>query len=152
MGDMSADGQVVPGARRGLVRLETPRPMAGVLMVALLVLGVIVALVGSGSSRLISARVAGPGDAELRVSGSHADLITHGLRPPPPGDVYEVWLEPPHSPALPTTVLFAVARGGSVELRLPESLSGIRQVLVTPEPAGGSLSPTAPPVLVFRVG
>ena len=113
---------------------------------------VLVALLVSGGQRVIPAHVAGvKGSAQLRVAGGRGQLIVRGLTAPPSGDVYQVWLEPPHSPPLPTRVLFTIASGGSADLTLPGSLAGISRVLVTPEPPGGSLAPTHAPVIVARV-
>ena len=119
-----------------------------------MVLAAIVAflLVGSGR-QVIQARVIGiRGTAQLEIKGGRGQLILHDLAPPPAGEVYEVWLEPSHSPPLPTQVLFTTISGSGADLKLPDSLHGITQVLVTPEPAGGSLAPTHSPVIVVRLG
>lgn len=106
----------------------------------------------SGSSRpatrVIDAKVAGHGSAQLRISGGHAELVVHGLSAAPAGKVYEVWLAPAHGAPDPTSALFGVTRaGGNAYVGIPGKLHGIVAVLVTPEPAGGSSAPTHAPVI-----
>lgn len=100
-------------------------------------------------TRVIQARVAGiSGTASVHLDGGRGELIVHHLSPPPPGDIYEMWLKRPrHAPA-PTNVLFSVASSGEGEVGLPPQLRGATQILVTPEPNGGSPFPTHSPVIV----
>ena len=59
-----------------------------------------------------------------------------------------MWLKRPrHAPA-PTSVLFSVTSSGEGEIGLPSRLRGVTQILVTPEPDGGSRVPTHSPVIV----
>lgn len=103
---------------------------------------------GSGTS-VIPARVAGiAGTASVRLSGGRGELIVHRLTPPPPGDIYEMWLKRPRSAPAPTNVLFSVTSAGAGEIGLPPRLHGVTEILVTPEPMGGSLVPTHSPVIV----
>jgi anti-sigma-K factor RskA len=64
---------------------------------------------------------------------------------PPPGRVYQVWLMRDGAKPQPTRALFVV-RSGSVNI--PGGTKGADHVLVTAEPAGGSLQPTTQPVIV----
>ena len=66
---------------------------------------------------------------------------------PPFGEIYELWLDRPGSPPQPTDALFTVTGAGSADVQIPDSLRGVRSVLVTAEPLGGSSSPTSAPVL-----
>ncbi len=66
---------------------------------------------------------------------------------PPFGEVYELWLDRPGAPPRPTDALFTVTRAGSADVQIPGSLRGVRSVLVTAEPLGGSPSPTSAPIL-----
>jgi hypothetical protein len=88
------------------------------------------------------------GSAELRLTGGHGELIVRHLTPPPAGHVYEVWLKAPGAKPVPASVLFTVNTGGGADVSMPASLRGIAQVLVTPEPSGGSPVPTHRPVIV----
>lgn len=99
--------------------------------------------------RVIQARVSGiSGSASLRLSGGRGELILHHLSPPPPGDIYEMWLKRPDRPPAPTSVLFSVTSSGAGEVGLPPELHGVTAIMVTPEPKGGSLVPTHAPVIV----
>jgi Putative zinc-finger len=122
---------------------------AGVAAVAVaaVVIGVAIGSGGSSGTRVISASV---GNAELRVSGSRADLIVRHLPPPGPGHIYELWTQRAGQPPAPTTALFSVTSAGTAEVGVPGSVKGVSQVLVTPEPDGGSQVPTHAPVIVAR--
>ncbi len=133
------------GGRRGVV-------LAGAC--AAIALMVLAGLDFSNSAgvRVIQARVAGAsGSASVRLSGGRGELIVRRLSPPPPGDIYELWLKRPNRPPAPTSVLFSVTSGGEGEIGLPPRLQGVSAVMVTPEPKGGSPSPTHSPVIVARL-
>lgn len=135
-----------PGWRR-----PTPAFAGGALAACAAALAVALVLaLGGGGGRVIPARVAAAsGTAELRLSGGHGELIVHHFVPPPPGHIYEVWLKTAGQriPS-PANVLFSVTTNGSAQVDLPGNLHGISQVMVTPEPAGGSRVPTHSPVIV----
>jgi anti-sigma-K factor RskA len=135
---------------------STPRSaLASAAVVAVVVLGVLagVELSSSGTSgRVVQAQVSGiSGTAQLRVADGRGELIVRRLTPPPAGHVYEVWLKAADAPPVPASVLFSVSASGSADVGLPGSLRGIGQVLVTPEPEGGSPQPTHAPVIVAPV-
>lgn len=103
---------------------------------------------GSGV-QVIRASVTGiSGSASVRLSGGRGELIVRHLSPPPPGDIYQLWLQRPHSAPTPTNALFSVSSAGAGEVGLPPRLHGVSKILVTPEPRGGSRSPTHSPVIV----
>lgn len=102
-----------------------------------------------GGVRVIRAHVAGvAGSASVRLSGGRGELIVRHFSPPPRGDIYELWLKRPRSAPAPTSVLFSVTSTGTGEIGLPPRLHGVTEILVTPEPKGGSSSPTHTPVIV----
>jgi anti-sigma-K factor RskA len=102
--------------------------------------------------RVIQARVVGiSGRASVRLSDGHSELIVRHLSAPPPGDIYELWLKRPHRAPAPTSALFSVTAAGAGEVDLPPRLHGVSEVMVTPEPAGGSPFPTHSPVIVARL-
>ncbi len=115
---------------------------------------------GSGSSRtrtvqastqVLQATVLAPGHhatAELRKVGSHLELIVVGLPAPPPGRIYEVWLERGAQAPEPTDALFSVTHRGDGSVGVPGDVNGVSKVLVTDEPLGGSLKPTRNPIIV----
>jgi anti-sigma-K factor RskA len=118
---------------------------------AAIALAVLVGLdLSTGShTRVIQARVSGiSGSASLHLSGGRGQLIVHHLSPPPPGHIYEMWLKRPRRAPAPTSVLFSVTSSGEGEIGLPPRLRGVTQILVTPEPDGGSRIPTHSPVIV----
>lgn len=102
--------------------------------------------------RVIQARVSGgTGRAEVRIAEGRAELVVRHLPPAAPGQVYEVWLKAPGGPPKPTSVLFEVTSSGDASVGVPQSVRGVSEVLVTPEPDGGSPQPTHPPVIVARL-
>lgn len=108
---------------------------------------------GSGSpTRVYRAEVpAAPGaSATLRVRDGHGTLQIARLPRTAPGHVYEVWLKRSGKP-LPTDALFTVSSAGSATVAVPGNLSGVRIVMVTAEPDGGSSAPTSAPVIVANV-
>ena len=105
-------------------------------------------------TQTIEAAVTTPGydaTAALRKSGSHVVLVVTGMPAPPPGRIYEVWLERGAQAPQPTDVLFSVTHSGGGSVGVPGSLEGVSKVLVTAEPLGGSLKPTREPVIVASI-
>lgn len=86
--------------------------------------------------------------AQVRIGGGHAELSVQHLASPARGRIYEVWLERPHAAPAPTAALFTVNGAGAADVAVPGDLRGVRELLVTEEPAGGSLVPTGQPVAV----
>lgn len=139
--------------RRGTRGFPAPRRAVAGLVAGLAAAGAVVAGVelsgGPTGGRVIHAQVSGiSGSAELRVTGGHGELIIRHLTPAPAGHVYEVWLKPQGAQPVPANVLFTVNAAGGADVRMPASLRGVAQVLVTPELSGGSPVPTHPPVIV----
>jgi hypothetical protein len=143
--------------RRGFLSwFRVPRP-AVALAAALAVVAVAVGAIelgssGSGGAHVYRAQVTGSrGTAEVRVAGGHAELILHGFSPPPAGHIYEVWLGRPGRAPQPTSALFSVTAKGDGDVEVPGSLHGVQLVMVTPEPLGGSRTPTHAPVISARL-
>jgi hypothetical protein len=82
----------------------------------------------------------------LRQSGSHAELTVSNFPQAPYGKVYEVWLKRASGAPQPTDALFGVTTRGRGAIAVPGGLKGVREVLITSEPAGGSPRPTSAPV------
>jgi hypothetical protein len=143
---------------RGL-RLLALRPWAAaVLATSLLALGIVggALLVRDGdpgpSPKTIACASAPVGaTCHMRVVGHSAKLVVDGLATPPEGRIYQVWLDRDNGTApQPTEALFSV-RNGRASVDVPGDLSGVRQVLVTDEPLGGSEVPTRQPVIAARM-
>ncbi len=130
--------------------------LAGALAVGVGLLIGALAFKGEPSERtqVIPAAVVAPGyhaTAELRKVGSHLELVVVGMPAPPPGRIYEVWLEHGTAAPAPTDALFSVTRAGDGSVGVPGDLRGVNKVLVTDEPLGGSLKPTRTPVIVGSI-
>jgi hypothetical protein len=151
--------RVVPArrARRGLL----PAFASALALAAGLLIGAFAINTGSGShastsasTEVIRAAVAVPGrrvTADLRKVGSHLQLVVEGMPAPPPGHIYEIWLEHGTAAPEPTDALFSVTKTGDGSVGVPGDLRGVSDVLVTAEPLGGSLKPTRTPVIVAKV-
>lgn len=141
-----------PGALRRPAWLGTRRPLLALgsaLAIIVAAIVVVAIAVSSGpSTRVIRAQVTGPGTASLRITDGRGELIVQRFAAPPPGKIYEVWVQRPNRPPAPTTALFGVTRQGRGSVDVPGSLHGVRRVMVTPEPDGGSQVPTHTPVIV----
>jgi anti-sigma-K factor RskA len=128
-----------------------PLPLAG-LAAATLAVGVAGGVLLSGGSsehtRTIQAQVTMTGaHATLRVTGDRAKLEVSGMRNPPAGHVYQVWLQRGNGAPEPTDALFTVNVRGDGRVEVPVSVKGVDRILVTSEPRGGSLVPTSRPVI-----
>ncbi len=142
---------VRPRWRRRLV----PSLASALALGAGLLIGALAINTGSSQpTEVLPAIVVAPGHhatAELRKVGSHLELVVVGMPAPPPGRIYEVWLERgAHAPE-PTDALFSVTTAGRGSVGVSADLSGVSKVLVTDEPLGGSLKPTRTPVIVAKV-
>ncbi len=103
-------------------------------------------------TRVIQARVLGStGSAEVRRSSGHAELVVRHLSPPPSGEIYQVWLNGPGRRAQPTSALFNVTDAGDADVDIPGDLRHVGQIMVTPEPAGGTQAPTHPAVITAQL-
>jgi hypothetical protein len=65
----------------------------------------------------------------------------------PAQQVYEVWIKRAGRPEA-TDALFTVSSAGTATVGVPGSIKGVKQIMVTAEPRGGSLAPTSTPVIV----
>lgn len=107
------------------------------------------ALLPSGGSRPHALRAGGSSPrASLHVMAGRGELTFAHLPQSPAGKIYELWeRRAGSSRLLPTDALFAVARGGRAAVGVPGGLRGLRELLVTLEPVGGSVAPTGPALL-----
>ena len=146
------------GARgaAGLARRSWRPGIAAVALAAVLVvLATITLTLGTGGAgtRVIRAQVLPrSASAWLRVSGAHAELAIANMPRSSPGRAYEVWVKRSASGrALPTDALFTVTAAGAASVGVPGGVSGVREVMVTSEPLGGSSVPTLPVLILARV-
>jgi anti-sigma-K factor RskA len=142
-----------PRPRRWALPWAGLSPRLGLAMAALATVVVVAAgalTLGGGTARtrVITAQVIGlPGSAQVRLTGGHAELVVRHFAAPPAGHIYEVWLQRSGGKPIPAGALFSVSRKGAGAVAVPGRLHGVKQVMVTPEPAGGSRVPTHAPVI-----
>jgi hypothetical protein len=130
------------------------RPMALAIAGAIAACAAAAAIVINSSSspheRVISAQIA------TSIQGAHASLyqidnrsslVVSGMPQPALGKIYEVWLNRGGASPQPTDALFSVTNRGSGSVAVPENLHGVKEVMVTSEPLGGSTRPTSPPLI-----
>jgi hypothetical protein len=89
--------------------------------------------------------------AELRQVDSRTELDVSRMPAPPSGRIYEVWLQRSNGAVQPTDSLFSVTSKGRGSVAVPGDLHGVKAVMVTDEPMGGSLAPTRSPIIVVRL-
>jgi anti-sigma-K factor RskA len=151
-----ARGESADPHRRAALRVSRRRgALAGVAVAALVVLlAAVVFAPGGGSSggaRVIRAEVRAAGArAALRLQNGQAQLTISRLPQSPRGRIYEVWLKRSGAPQ-PTDALFTVSSQGDATVVVPGVGHGVKEVMVTSEPLGGSLHPTRAPVIVARL-
>ncbi len=90
------------------------------------------------------------GQATLEVEDGQGRLVASHLPDPPNGRVYQVWLDKGGKTPEPTNVLFTTSNDGSATADVP-SLDGVKRVMVTDEPSGGSRTPTGKLLLTASV-
>jgi len=139
--------RLAPGPRRWITA-----GTALLVLAAVVLFGAGKVFSGGPEARVIQASVVGSsGRAEVRLADGRAELIVANLPQLPKGQVYEIWLRRPGRPPSPTRVLFRVTSTGAADVGVPGDVRGMGQVLVTPEPDGGSLAPTHAPVIAAQV-
>jgi anti-sigma-K factor RskA len=141
-----------PRARRCLrIRAVVHSAPAGWLALgATMVAAAVLVQIGTPRPRehTVPARV---GQAQLRVTGGHGELIAKGLPFLPSSRTYELWVQHGNRPPAPSA-LFGVSTRGSADVGVPTDLHGVTRVLVTVEPRGGSLVPTTRAVIQIVLG
>jgi anti-sigma-K factor RskA len=152
--DAQAQGAPARRPRRFGSGLFVARPavagLAALAVVVVVIGAIIVGSNGSSGTQSITAAVTGsPGTAQLSVSGGHGQLVMRNFPQPATGHIYELWeLRSGAKAPQPTGTLFSVNSSGAGNVGVPGGLRGVSKVLVTQEPAGGSLAPTTTPVIV----
>jgi anti-sigma-K factor RskA len=104
----------------------------------------------SGGPEKITAQVQSGGQATLEVQDGQGRLVASHLPDPPNGRVYQVWLDKGGKTPEPTNVLFTTSNDGTATADVP-SLDGVKRVMVTDEPSGGSGTPTGKLLLTASV-
>jgi hypothetical protein len=145
----------VPARSRWRWRLRPAVAAPGARAAGVLIGALVLNEGSSQRTQVIQAQVLAPAGhdatAALRKVGSHVQLQVTGMPAPALGRIYEVWLKDGSQPPTPTDVLFSVTGQGNGTVGVPGDLKGVSKVMVTEEPAGGSLEPTHSPVIVASV-
>jgi len=156
---LNAAGHEADRPSRFARRRQMPRSaFAGVAAALVAVVAVVLAIALSGGSSSTKERVilgqasgvAHDAQVSLHKRGGHAELLLAHMPQPGAGRIYEVWLVRGSAPS-PTNALFGVSSAGSSAVDIPGSLHGVKQVLVTSEPLGGSPAPTRTPVIAVAL-
>ena len=141
-------------ARRGL----RPQLAAGLAGVALLA-GVAFALAitaGGDDARTVTVTATvdrsrlPSGSARVQIEDGTAVLRVAGAPQPPPGELYQVWVER-DGVIRPAGALFGVDRRGNGSAAVPGEIDGVSRVMVTREVATGVDAPTEEPVIAAEV-
>lgn len=111
----------------------------------------IAAVLSAGDARLLSAATAVGGRATLVVSPARRQLVVTaaGLRPPPSGKVYQLWLIGP--PRTRSAGLLPVRSGARAGPLLASGVAAGDKFGMTVEPAGGTAQPTTTPIVVIAL-
>jgi len=142
-----------------LRRRERPawrsRPALGLALAATLALGFLGGAAlrgGDGAPQRTTVRAQALTPAPVRAALVGGDgswrLEVARLPPLPAGRVYEAWIR--SARGLAPSTLFVLSRDGRARVPLPDGLRAGEEVLVTREPAGGSATPSSPPLLRVR--
>jgi hypothetical protein len=120
--------------------------LAGAMAVALVA---VIALHGNTPTTHIYG--ASVGNASLRVTDNHGELVVRDLTQPADGQIYEVWLKRGSAAPSPTKALFSTTSAGQGDVDVPGSLHNVSEVLVTEQPADQTRVPTGRALIVARL-
>jgi hypothetical protein len=137
--------EVVRG--RNWLRGPTLALGSGIAFALIAFVVVVIAFPGRQNGRTVHADTTVGGTAALHISANHTELVLQHVAAPPPGKIYEVWLQ--HGKGTPRpNALFGVNGQGNASVAVTGSLYGVSHVMVTAEPAPhGTRAPTANPVI-----
>jgi anti-sigma-K factor RskA len=138
--------------RGGLFR---PALAAGAALAVGLLAGIGIAQLGAGDERTVAARVTGGqaqgARAELQVDDGRGTLTASGLREPPGGGVYKVWVLRRGEQAPRPDAVFLPDDSGRADVPVQGSLKDGDQVLVTPERDAQVTAPEGRPFISVSV-
>jgi anti-sigma-K factor RskA len=150
---LHAAGDAADRAPRRARRSRRRAVIGGALALAstlAIALALLLSTGSGGGERVFQARISpgAPGaHATLRQRDGRAELVVSQMPQPGAGRVYEVWLSRGAGDVQPTSALFDVTAAGRGATAVPSDLHGIREVMVTSEPQGGSSRPTRQPLI-----
>jgi anti-sigma-K factor RskA len=144
-----------PSRRRSLWATRGLRVATGFALVALVAAAVVGYEVGDGGSggedagSTVVSRQPGGITVKMVSEGDGGKIHLSGVDPLPSDKVLEAWVEREGKvEAVPA--LFVPDRNGQAETTI-EDMSGVKTVMVTKEPSGGSETPTGEPIVTMSV-
>jgi hypothetical protein len=152
-GEPDAGVRVAHTRRAGLPRLAWGQVGSLAGLAALVALAIVLLVPGGGDkgTKVIRAQVTVPkAHVSVSVSDGHAELNVADMPQTAPNHVYEVWVKRAGDPQ-PTDALFTVSTAGSATVGVPGDVKGVKEILVTSEPTGGSKAPTSNPVIIANL-
>ncbi|HEY5942011.1 MAG TPA: anti-sigma factor [Solirubrobacterales bacterium] len=152
--DAKAERSPQPSRWRGLWATRGLRVATGFALVALVAAAVVGYEVGDdgsseGDSSTIVSRQEGGITVKMISEGDGGKLHLSGVDQLPPDKVLEAWVEREGTvEAVPA--LFVPDRNGQAQTTI-EDMTGVKTVMVTKEPSGGSEAPTGEPIVTMSV-
>jgi anti-sigma-K factor RskA len=138
--------------RGGLFR---PALAAGAALAVGLLAGIGIAQLGGDDERTVAAMVTGAeaqgARAELQIDDGDGTLTTSGLREPPAGGVYKVWVLRRGERAPRPDAVFLPDRSGGADVPVQGKLEAGDQVMVTPERDAQVTAPEGRPFISVSV-
>lgn len=143
-----------PRRARQLQRRRFAFAGAGAALAAAVAVVLAIVIGGSSTSEQVipgqGAGVAREAQVSLHRRDGRAELLLSHMPQPGAGRIYEVWIVRGKTPR-PTDALFGISSSGTSAVDIPGKLNGVKQVLVTSEPLGGSPAPTREPVIAVTL-
>ncbi len=146
-----AETAATPQRARGRgIRGWSPRPLAGLAALALIVAGVAAYAIGNdgsggGSTTTVVAGHSPEVTAEMVRDGDSGTLHLANLHQLPRDEVLQAWVERDGS-VVSAKTLFVPNQDGTASATI-DGMDGVSTVMVTAEPRGGSVQPTGDPIV-----
>jgi anti-sigma-K factor RskA len=144
----------MPRRERGLLRGWILRPATGLAALVLIVAAVAAFAIGSGDSGGGNATTVVTGHspgvvAEVVRDGGSGTLHLTNLHQLPPDKVLQAWVEK-EGRVVSAKTLFVPNQDGTASATI-EDMKGVKTVMVTAEPRGGSVQPTSAPIVSVSI-
>ncbi len=141
-------------ARRWSVAGWSLRPVAGLAALVLVVAALAAYAIGSGDSGGGGATTVVTGHspgvvAEVVREGGSGTLHLTNVHQLPSDEVLQAWVER-EGRVVSAKTLFVPNRDGTASATI-DDMKGVRTVMVTAEPRGGSVQPTSPPIVSVSI-
>ena len=158
MEQVRSEAESAPAARstrRWSIAGWSLRPLAGLAALVLVVAAVAAYAIGSGDSgggagttTVVTGHSPGVVAEVVRQDGSGTLHLTN-LHQLPPDKVLQAWVEK-EGRVVSAKTLFVPNQDGTASATI-EDMKGVKTVMVTAEPRGGSVQPTSPPIVSVAI-